>query len=1089
MKYREKTPEQRAHTEIKRQKMTDQSDQHYPRGGNSSIRFTESMEIEVLPPLSPTFRDHERQGQDNELLMEDNSSEEKEGILDQAIVAVEVGDDCPMAESAFASNSNLSASLHDDELPDAAPITGNDNSKQGDTLTPTPQTNAGLDIERSSSLFLRTVQRSGIEVYAFGCGSEGQLGIEIDSEGKETSTIVEEDSEHLDADEMQGDLLSKSTLEAVPIPHIVKALIGKDVVGVSAGAFHSLAVTSDGEMYVWGTNDGGQLGMKSSSSQVDTPTRIEALENISIGMAACGFDHTVAISEDGNVYAWGRADAGQLGIGFGPPQQIERPKPVQKLKGQMIARASAGEAHTLFLDADGCVHSTGDGSSGALGLNRNTGQEVPRPILRLWPFSVCQVSAGDGHSAALTIGGVLFTWGRGRSGQLGHGTFENVNVPTAVNALTDKYISQVSCGGDFTLAIAEKGTHVWSFGQGRWGATGLMHTDNVCIPQCMKGLENQKMAQISAGGRHALILTTDNVLYGVGCNESGQCGVGYVGETLKIPTEVIRLPRSRSKVIFIAAGQNHSVVILEPKHGLRNDPFLCETVEEMMKEGKNECMHTSLYDIVSKGEIGARWGLLPSLPSLFELVNFVSSKTSTAEHNDEEIRFLKETLQRTFASPAALLSSFNCLNCIKNSDAFQKEQISTTKREIAAINEIEAKEERSDLPPWQRHDGYEKYYEATLSLQTPSSGTAISPLHLDIDKIADVYKCILKVYDTSVMVTLGKAIVKLLDGIEVYLKAFFPNKPSYINSSKEFMNGKESISTRDTATVEGAHQDGTSQLRSDASLPKFAPNRLHPNLIWIAPTLFILLQNPLSGIKSSLGDQIVFRIGKILSSGIPSSYRVMVRRALQSLLARLPADTLAVRCARPVNNYITRIVESGRLSSARVEVMIAGVLLDVIRQASVDSGEKIPYTEFYNSNLSRAIDLQAEYMTWVSYRDKAPHALVSLCQMPFLLDPEAKSKILHGEAAVQKQHHMSAAAMQAFFQGLNPEEAGFLRLEVRRSNVVEDALNVIGMHLDGDLKKPLKVTFISAGVPEPAQDEGGVRKGKFYVMFQVSIPY
>lgn len=131
--------------------------------------------------------------------------------------------------------------------------------------------------------------------------------------------------------------------------------------------------------------------------------------------------------------------------------------------------------------------------------------------------------------------------------------------------------------------------------------------------------------------------------------------------------------------------------------------------------------------------------------------------------------------------------------------------------------------------------------------------------------------------------------------------------------------------------------------------------------------------------------------------------------------------------------------------------------------------------------LSSKADLQAEYLAWVRHRESSPNALVSFCQMPYLLTPEAKSHILHGEAMIQKEQHMSAAAMQALFQGQNPSEAGFLRIAVRRTHVVEDALNALVVHAD-DLKKPLRVTFVSGGVPEPAQDEGGVRKEFFQLL-------
>lgn len=160
---------------------------------------------------------------------------------------------------------------------------------------------------------------------------------------------------------------------------------------------------------------------------------------------------------------------------------------------------------------------------------------------------------------------------------------------------------------------------------------------------------------------------------------------------------------------------------------------------------------------------------------------------------------------------------------------------------------------------------------------------------------------------------------------------------------------------------------------------------------------------------------------------------------------------------------------------------MAGVLIDVLRQANDDVGGKISASEFYNNAISKSLDLGAEYLAWVKHRETSPNALVSFCQMPFLLVPEAKGRILNGEAMLQKQQHLSAAAMQAFITGQNPAEVGYLRLSIRRTHVVEDALTGLVLHSQA-LKKPLKVTFISGGVPEPAQDEGGVRKEFFQLL-------
>lgn len=267
----------------------------------------------------------------------------------------------------------------------------------------------------------------------------------------------------------------------------------------------------------------------------------------------------------------------------------------------------------------------------------------------------------------------------------------------------------------------------------------------------------------------------------------------------------------------------------------------------------------------------------------------------------------------------------------------------------------------------------------------------------------------------------------------------------------------------------------------EAYLQTIAPSTPISDLIsdiaWLPTTLFLLLLNPAISL-ATLGHAVLLPLARILSSSLPHLARGGVRTLLQRQLQQLAVPHFLTVC-RAVQKQITVIVEAGRFGAARLEVMMFGVLLDVLREASEASGGLVPYFTFNNPALSEAADLQAEYIAWMKHRET--DALVSMCQLPFLLTPEAKSKILHGEAMMQKRQHMTQSAMQAFFQGQNAEEAGYLMLRIRRTHVVEDALNALVYGAD-DLKKPLRVTFYSGGVSEPAQDAGGVSKEFFQLL-------
>jgi hypothetical protein len=96
--------------------------------------------------------------------------------------------------------------------------------------------------------------------------------------------------------------------------------------------------------------------------------------------------------------------------------------------------------------------------------------------------------------------------------------------------------------------------------------------------------------------------------------------------------------------------------------------------------------------------------------------------------------------------------------------------------------------------------------------------------------------------------------------------------------------------------------------------------QLDPGLAWLAPLIFVLLQNPLNSDPASFGALLLLRMGRLLSVTLPPAQRIPVRAALQQLLGRLPPDVLAARCVRPVQRYLEHLVARGKLGAARLEV-------------------------------------------------------------------------------------------------------------------------------------------------------------------------
>lgn len=209
---------------------------------------------------------------------------------------------------------------------------------------------------------------------------------------------------------------------------------------MAGGSFNSGFLTDDGEVYLSGVNDNGQLAFKSTSTRL-TPTRVNALETFRITHLSMGVGHSLAVTEHGQLLTWGLNDNGQLGHTISESSSI--PKPFTGVRDLVFVRVAAGSAHSLALTSCGNVYSAGQGTFGALGHGVSEDLMEFKLLRGLFGFGVIQVECGEFHSAALTSEGGVWTWGRGKHGQLGLGTTQNVFLPKPVSTLSPHKIKQV----------------------------------------------------------------------------------------------------------------------------------------------------------------------------------------------------------------------------------------------------------------------------------------------------------------------------------------------------------------------------------------------------------------------------------------------------------------------------------------------------------------------------------------------------------------------------------------------------------------------------------------------------------------------
>jgi alpha-tubulin suppressor-like RCC1 family protein len=294
----------------------------------------------------------------------------------------------------------------------------------------------------------------------------------------------------------------------VPLPQGVTRWVQ-----VAGGAWHTLALADDNRIYAAGANNYGQLGTDVQGDRISFgPVPLPAGAGKWIAVAAG--DHSLALRDDGRMYAWGQNYNGQLGIGNrnnqSVPQQV--PFPVSVSKWVSLA---AGEGHTLAIADNGTLYAWGQGYYGQLGNGSNEMQlsplAVPFPAgVTLW----LSVSASSKSSFALGNNGSIYGWGANSEGELGNGTTQMTNLPVRVATPTGVSWRKLMAGGNEGFALATDGT-LYAWGQNYWGECGLGYRGRQSVPAVVPfpGGASHVWTDIAGGGGHTLGLGSDCQLY------------------------------------------------------------------------------------------------------------------------------------------------------------------------------------------------------------------------------------------------------------------------------------------------------------------------------------------------------------------------------------------------------------------------------------------------------------------------------------------------------------------------------------------------------------------------------------------------
>jgi alpha-tubulin suppressor-like RCC1 family protein len=371
-----------------------------------------------------------------------------------------------------------------------------------------------------------------------------------------------------------GQLGDSSTMRS-PVPVAVSAGAtppGTTMTRLAAGFDHSVALSSTGHVYAWGDNAEGQLG-NDSTADADVPVAVSAgaiPAGTRFTQIAAGAEHSLALSSTGQMYAWGDNSDGELGNDSTAGADVPVAVSAGAIPaGTRITQIAAGDGYSLALSSTGQVYAWGYNLYGQLGNNSTANSEVPVAVSAgaIPPATtLTQVAAGDSHSFALSSTGQLYAWGYNGYGQLGNGTTTNAQVPVAVaagGAPPGTTFTQVAAGAQHTVALASSG-QVYAWGDNDVGQLGNHSMTSSPVPVAVSAgaiPPATTITQIAAGDSHSLVLSSTGQLYAWGNN-----GYGVLGDNVTASSSVpvaVSLPAGTTIDTLARGGDaDHALAII-----------------------------------------------------------------------------------------------------------------------------------------------------------------------------------------------------------------------------------------------------------------------------------------------------------------------------------------------------------------------------------------------------------------------------------------------------------------------------------------------------------------------------------------------
>ncbi|XP_043274810.1 E3 ubiquitin-protein ligase HERC2 isoform X2 [Venturia canescens] len=377
----------------------------------------------------------------------------------------------------------------------------------------------------------------------------------------------------------------------VKLPSPCESLSALRPVQLAGGEQTLFAVTADGKVYSTGYGAVGRLGIGGTDS-VLVPTLLESIQHVFIKKIAVnsGGKHCLALSSEGHVYSWGEGDDGKLG--HGNKLSFDRPKLIEALLGTEIIDIACGGHHSAAINSAGLLYTWGKGRYGRLGHGDSEDQLKPKVVGALQGYKAVDVACGSGDAQTLCVtdDDNVWSWGDGDYGKLGRGGSDGCKCPMKIESLAGLGVVKVECGSQFSVALTRSGA-VYTWGKGDYHRLGHGTDDHVRRPRKVAALQGKKIISIATGSLHCVACSDKGEVFTWGDNDEGQLGDGTTG-ALQRPRLVHAL--QGKKITRVACGSAHTLAWSTTKATQSRLPATTPMEYDLVKDLPFAALHNRL---------------------------------------------------------------------------------------------------------------------------------------------------------------------------------------------------------------------------------------------------------------------------------------------------------------------------------------------------------------------------------------------------------------------------------------------------------------------------------------------------------------